>query len=213
LEAFGGYMAKVKDKENVEEEVDEEKHCKYSIETLPRESQMIFSCKKCDVDADIKNTHCMFGALKSLSEEFNIDSIILSHYIEKRYHGPMMKILNEMNDLIGEMDRMSYRNPFNESFEQEASLEKAQVKQQKHVCDNCDINPQNIIPPLKNHFMKDIGEFYLQLLQVTQLIKGGKQPRTCDKCIEATENDMVYLFNELEDLRALILYYGYKIVI
>jgi hypothetical protein len=173
---------------------------------------MIASCKECDGKADLKDSICFSGILNGLCQEFNVDDIILSHYIESKYAEDSMQILRMMVEIVNELEHMGIRKPYSEYFEGNSDLSSSQKNRQKDLCEKCTFAPENIFTPLKKHFMKDLNVFYDEFNKLLGKIQ-RKDDAACARCISVTKSDLIYLFNKLENLRALVIYKGFQIVI
>jgi hypothetical protein len=173
---------------------------------------MIASCKECDGKADLKDSICFSGILNGLCQEFNVDDIILSHYIESKYADDSMQVLRMMVEIVNELEHMGIRKPYAEYFESDSDLSSSQKNKQKDTCDKCALAPENIFTPLKKHFVKDLNVFYEEFNKLLGTIQKNSN-ETCARCISETKSDLIYLFNKLENLRALVIYRGFQIVI
>ena len=121
--------------------------CDHTVETSLVEMRLVFDCKECEMEADLKNRTCMSGALKALNDNSNADVVILSDYAELRYTGPTMKMMKSMIGLANELDNLSMKNPARDHF---GDLQGQSAKDKRAAaCNACQSNPQNIFPGLK----------------------------------------------------------------
>ena len=103
-------------KKNSDNYNDGEQPCKYHLSRDSNKVTMIVQCIECQGEAGLDNQRCMTGILQGLYQEFNVDSVILSHYIETKYAEDSMKILRMMVDVLLNLDHMSLRKPYDEYF-------------------------------------------------------------------------------------------------
>ncbi len=187
-----------------------EAFCNHDVESSTVEMRLVFDCKECPVDADLKNKHCLKGVLTALGANYNADNVVLSDYAELRYSGPSMKMLKTLIDLSSEIDNLSLRNPPREYF----SDIKAQSAKDKRraTCNSCKANPQVIFRRMKKMILEDIEVFYSEFLTSSKIVK---QTRTaeCQVCVKTTEEAMVYVFNLTEEFRAFLYFEGFSVVI
>jgi hypothetical protein len=186
--------------------------CKYRLSFDSNKITMIASCKECAGQADLKDRTCFSGILIGLCQEFNVDDIILSHYIESKYADDSMQMLRMMVEIVNELEHMGIRKPYAEYFESDSNLSSSQKNKQKDSCEKCELTPENIFTPLKKYFVKDLNVFYEEFNKLLGKIQDQSDEK-CARCISETKSDLIYLFNKLENLRALVIYKGFQIVI
>ena len=187
-----------------------EAFCNHSIETSTVEMRLVFDCKECPVDDDMKNKHYLKGVLTTLGENYNADNVVLSDYAELRYSGPSMKMLKTLIDLSSEIENLSLRNPPREYF---SNIKSQGAKDKRRAaCNSCKANPQVIFSRMKKTLLEDIEIFYNEFLISS---KAAKQTRAaeCQACIKTTEEALVYVFNLTEEFRAFLYYEGFSVVI
>ena len=64
------------------------------VEVQPSRGRLIVDCKDApDAAADLRDPGCLAAVLGHLEREFGIDSVILSHYVERQY-GPAARNLS-----------------------------------------------------------------------------------------------------------------------
>ncbi len=185
--------------------------CKYEIEHEVRESRLVMNCKECNGKATLKDCRCIGGVQNALSEEFNINSIILSHYRETQYTDHSVEMLKKVVQIIHELEQLSIRAPFKEHFES-GKLPFIKADQQKAICEKCDFNPQNIFPTLKENLEKDIVKFYEIFMKKARSLSEAKKNIVCTACLNTTKSDFVYLYGHLEELRAFVIYRAFHII-
>ncbi len=186
--------------------------CKYRLSFDSNRITMIASCKECVGQADLKDSTCFSGILTGLCQEFNVDDIILSHYIESKYADDSMQMLRMMVEIVNELEHVGIRKPYSEYFKSDSDLPSSQKNKQKDACEKCALAPENMFSPLKKHFVKDLNVFYKEYNTLLGKIQDNSD-EACARCISETKSDLIYLFNNLENLRALVIYKGFQIVI
>ncbi len=187
-----------------------EAFCNHSIETSTVEMRLVFDCKECPVDADLKNKQCLKGVLSALADNYNADNVVLSDYAELRYSGQSMKMLKTLIDLSSEIENLSLRNPPREYF---SDIKSQGVKDKRRAtCNSCKANPQVIFSRMKKTLLEDIEIFYNDFLISSKAVKQTRAAE-CQACVKTTEEALVYVFNLTEELRAFLYYEGFSVVI
>ncbi len=189
-----------------------ESTCKYHLSHDSNKITMIAECKECEGEATLSQKTCFTGILNNLCQEFNVDDVVLSHYIETKYTSSSMQMLRMMVEIVHDLEHMGIREPFAEYFENDPTLSSSQKNQHKNSCAKCEFKPEKVFNPLKKHFLKDVSLFYDELKRIARQVE-TQENNTCINCVKASKSDMIYLFNKLEDLRALVIYKGFQIVI
>lgn len=193
---------------------EEEIVCKYRLQHDSNKVTMIADCKECGGggEPNLNNRTCLTGILNGLSQEYNVDSVILSHYTETKYADASMEILRMMVEIVHDLEQMSIREPFKEYFASDEELTSSQKNQQKITCERCGLRPENLFDSLKKHFLGDLNLFYTELNNFSKQVEDNVED-SCAKCMHATKSDLIYLFNKLENFRAYVIYKGFQIVI
>jgi hypothetical protein len=173
---------------------------------------MIADCKECSGKADLIDSTCLSGVLNGLYNEYNVGSVILSHYIETKYTHNSMQMLKMMVALLQDFEQLSIREPFMEYFQGNEELSSQFKNQQKLKCDKCSLKPEKIFNGLKKGFLEDMNGFYENLMTISKNV-GDNSNEDCALCINATQSDLMYLFSKLENLRSFVIYKGFQIVI
>ena len=184
--------------------------CNHDIETSLVEMRLVFDCKECKLEANLKNKQCLKGVLSALADNYNADNVVLSDYAELRYSGPSMKMLKTLIDLSSEIENLSLRNPPREYF-RDIKGQSAKDKR-RAICNGCKANPQVIFPRLKKMLLEDIEVFYGEFQTASKNVK-LKQTPECQRCVKTTEEALVYIFNLTEEFRAFLYYEGFSVVI
>jgi len=191
---------------------DEEFLCSYRLQHEPNKITLVADCKECNGEANLNNRTCLRGILNGLCQEYNVDSVILSHYIETKYAEESMHILRMMVEIVHDLEQMAIREPYEEYFANDDRLVQSFKSQQKAKCEKCDLKPEGIFFKLKNNFFDDLAILYEEAGEITKKIEENKE-RACAECMKGTKSDLIYLFNKLENLRAYVIYKGFQIVI
>lgn len=199
-------------KENKQELEDQRTVCKYRLQRDSANITMIADCKECQGDANLTDSTCLSGILKGLYNEYNINSVILSHYIETKYTHDSMQMLRMMVEILQDFEQLSIREPYNEYFNGNNQLTSQSKNQQKMECEKCQLKPERIFSQLKEDFLSDISGFYETMKNISEEVADNTN-NECQLCINATESDFMYLFSKLENLRSFVIYKGFQIVI
>ncbi|UCG70194.1 MAG: hypothetical protein JSV09_04025 [Thermoplasmata archaeon] len=192
----------------------EEFVCKYSLQQDANKITMVANCKDCNKreEPSLNNQICLTGILNGLLEEYNVDSVILSHYMESKYTDEPIEILRMMVEIVHDMEQMGIREPYEEYFASDSNLNSSSKNQQKASCEKCELRPERIFTGLKMNFLGDISQFYDEFHSISKQVKANKKME-CKNCVEATKSDLIYLFKKLENFRAYVIYKGFQIVI
>ncbi len=186
--------------------------CKYRLQRDTQAITMITDCKECKGHANLTDSTCLSGVLTGLYNEYNVDSVILSHYIETKYTHDSMQMLRMMVEILQDFEQLSIREPYNEYFKDNDQLTTQSQNQLKLVCEKCILKPENIFMKLKRDFHSEISELYETLKRISQEVVNNSND-DCSQCINATQSDLMYLFSKLENLRSFVIYKGFQIVI
>ena len=186
--------------------------CKYRLQRDSAAITMIADCKECKGQANLPDSTCLSGILTGLYHEYNVISVILSHYIETKYTNDSMQMLRMMVEILQDFEQLSIREPYNEYFKDDEELSSQSKNQQKLVCEKCVLKPENIFMKLKKDFRSEIPVFYETLNSFSSEV-GSNTNDDCALCINTTQSDLMYLFSKLENLRSFVIYKGFQIVI
>lgn len=190
----------------------EERPCRYTLTRDANKVTMIARCMECQGGAGLDRKQCLSGILKGLAQEFNVDSVVLSHYIETKYTEDSMQVLRMMVEVLQNLEQMGIREPYEEYFADDERLSSSQKNQQKSKCDRCQLKPDTVFSTLKIEFSNNVSGFYDVFNEFTKEV-AARAEDNCNECIEATKGDMIFLFNRLEDFRAYVIHRGFKVIV
>ena len=188
-----------------------ERFCKYRLSHDGSKTSLIAECMECDGKAQLTDRKCLAGILSHLSQEYNVDSVILSHYIETKYTEDSMYLLNTMVDFIQHLDQMRIREPYEEYFENDERLSQSFKNQQRSTCESCDLRPEIMFAALRRDFVRGMSGFYREFTLITGKVAANREA-ACSQCMKATESDLIYLFKKLDSFRAFVFHKGFQIV-
>ncbi|MFW6145070.1 MAG: hypothetical protein ACOC55_05805 [Candidatus Natronoplasma sp.] len=151
--------------------------------------KLVVNCKRCGREHSIKN--CLPGLILSLEDEYDIDSIIASDFMEEQYIGPGVDILTQIRDIAGEIESFSSR------------------KQEEKKCMDCELRPSTLYPSLKRNFIEEPGIIYLEL---GRLADKAKQKRGCSECIKSLTEELEVLGERAKELKKDVLAEGFDII-
>ena len=173
--------------------------CEYDVGMDEDEATMKLKCKACPGPHSVEGP-CLSSLLSAFSKEYNIRKITLSHYIEKQYYGHSITLLGKITALAGEMENLSLRDPVKEYFWRKAEKDRKRI-----ACTKCPLNPSGLFTKMHSFLMKDMGRFYSYLKAAAAKIPGFKRKtKHCNKCLQATTEDLNLTFDEYEKLAGFI---------
>ncbi len=168
-------------------------------------------CEGCKEDGALDDPVCRKGVISALKLNPNVEAVITSHYREIQYVDGSMEILESICKFLETMGKMSIRDPYAELFG------KTDTRKKDHnpaICEACSIYPEIVFSELKDGMMTDLNKAYDSFSKITGQVMCFKPVRTeCGECHSILSQDLVYLFNQMEDLRASILHRGFQIMI
>lgn len=178
------------------EEEEEGFGCDFHIDQSGSKKRLIVECTECDIKPSLNNQRCLQGVLNILSEEMGVDTVILSHYEDTEYFGPAMDLLNNLVDFLDSIEDFTMRDPIEKYFDYLDDGSKRKLK-----CHDCQFNPSNVFPNLRNKFFEGIEEFENEFNRITQQIDSVSYSHTeCEECTFSTLQDLDYLKKEYEEL-------------
>ncbi|MEW5761474.1 MAG: hypothetical protein AB1779_11990 [Candidatus Thermoplasmatota archaeon] len=191
--------------------MDEKNLCKYSLGYEGREIRMVAACKECGGKSSLKEEECFKKILNSFANEFGVDNVILSHYIQVQYHGGAIELMKKMLQISNELNHLSSREPTTEY----AALIKNKGEQVKK-CSKCSLYPQSLFLSLREAFITDIVKFYelfQEKVREAGALYASQLPEPCRTCINVTGGDLGFLYNRFESVVKYIIKEGFSIII
>lgn len=163
--------------------------CGHKIRQEEGKRKLVINCKECEEDFSLD--HCFPGILLALEKEYQIDSIILSDYIERQYSGEGIEVLKSIADVINRLERWTSRS------------------EGKKECQKCPIHPPEMYSDIRGLSLRDPGAAYEALLNYSKELmkKNG-----CPKCRRSTKEELTVLGKELLQLRSDVLAEAYGVV-
>ncbi len=199
-------------KENKSSRQDQHAVCSYRLLQDSGSITMITDCKECGGKADLTDSACRSGVLNGLYNEYNVGSVVLSHYIETKYTDDSMQLLTLMVEILQDFEQLSIREPYLEYFQGDDNLSSQTKNQQKMECEKCPLKPEKIFAGLKREFLSDLENFFQTYKALSKEV-GVKSYDNCILCMNTTQSDFMYLFSKLEKLRSFIIYKGFQIIV
>ncbi len=173
--------------------------CEYQV-TGQQGSTMVLKCKRCPGPHKIEQK-CLGPLLAAFSKEYDIDTVKMSHFIEKEYHGISIELLRKISQLADEIEDLSLREPT-----EEYSAYKGKNDPKKTVCQRCTLYPRKFFTKLRVLLIKDISKFYaLNKKIVGKLPLFKKKTSFCHRCIHDTTEDLNYIFDKYEKIVGFVL--------
>jgi len=163
--------------------------CDHTVKENPRTRTLKLNCKRCEEKYSLEK--CLPSILLSLEDEYDIDMIIISDYMEKQYLGSGVKILTHMRDIAGEIESFSSRD------------------QDQKKCLNCELRPSSMYPNFKCKFISDPGIIYGEL---RRLASAASQKKDCPECMKALGEELEILGKRALSLRSRVLKEGFDII-
>ena len=81
-------------------------------EVQPSRARLIIDCKEApESEADLRHPKCRSAVLGHLEHEFGVESVILSHYVERQYGPRAMEALRRILALAGLLTQLGARPP------------------------------------------------------------------------------------------------------
>ena len=191
------------------------RRCTARVKRTQSVNALVMGCKNCDGKGELSYSECLANVLEHYMSEFNIDSVVLSGYMERQYEGSAIRLLERLSGLAETLEQLSARNPVREYFMGSGDGEEGKDERQKvddPGCAGCALNPQSMFAELREQLMGGISEFYKSFVHQAQQVERGKG-KQCAQCIFHTGNDIIFLHNQMAELRRFIIYEGFQIVL
>jgi hypothetical protein len=153
---------------------------------------MVFNCKECRGAHSLGENICLKGIVEGFSQEYNVDTITLSHYIESQYFGDSVELIRHIIKFGNEMDNLSMRDPIAEYFGALPSRDRKKLKT----------------------FSQDIIAFdtlFTNTLDLFERSEPGSEQ--CAKCTSTTVEDLSYVCDIYEKIGRFILRQGFRVIL
>ena len=173
--------------------------CEYTMGTDEDVATMTLKCKGCP-GPHTPEGDCLGPLLSSFSKEYNTKKITVSHYVEKQYYGTSITLLGKITVLANEIENLSLRDPVKEYFGPKGEKERRRI-----ACSKCVLNPGKLYPKMHHLVMRDVVRFHELLRNIANKIPGfKKKTKYCGNCLNATAEDLNYIFDEYEKLAGFV---------
>ena len=159
-------------------------------EVQPSRGRLIVDCKDAlNAAADLRDPSCLASVLGHLERAFGVENVVLSHYVERQYGQATMKVLRRILAIVSLLDQLGTRPP-SPNF---PSLSRKEVASK---CRACPFHPKALFEGLRSRVVRDYAEFHATLSASTEKLYGYREPG-CTACVNATTNDLIYLFGSV----------------
>lgn len=156
--------------------------CNFSINDVGGNRKLFIDCKECSDDFSIER--CLPGIILALEENYNIDTVVLSDFIEIQYSGENLELLKELKGISEEFDRLSSRKTDGED------------------CKNCEIYPDTMYTTLKKSLLTEHENFYQLLLARTSDVM---KIDGCNDCRKSAKEELSVLGQKVLEFRSKVL--------
>ncbi len=163
--------------------------CNYNIDDVDGHRKLFIDCEECTDELIIDK--CLPGILSALEENYNIDSVILSDFIEIQYSDDNLNILKDLKHISEELNRFSSR------------------KTARDACENCDIEPDEMYSSLRDGLLNDHQIFYKLLFNYTLKVMKIDGCRTCRK---SAKEELTVLGERVLEFRSEVLLKAYGVL-
>ncbi len=159
-------------------------------EVQPSRARLIIDCKEApESEADLRHPKCRSAVLGHLEHEFGVESVILSHYVERQYGPRAMEALRRILALAGLLTQLGARPPA-------PNFPGTTKKQVVARCAACPFRPQTLFGGLREALLADFARFHAAFAEVTGRLHHYRESG-CRACTSGTANDLVYIFQEV----------------
>jgi len=187
--------------------------CEYNLEREADVSKVIVHCKETGGPASLKERVCRARVLEILSQEVNVDSVVLSHFRETQYARPAMELLHRLERVTAGFRHLALRNPFKTYFEARADMPPRDKKDQEKECATCPWNPMTFFDALSKSVNEgEPSELYERFRADSARLLGATKPNVCNPCLAASRGEMEYMSNELMELQSFVLFEAFRVV-
>ncbi len=159
-------------------------------ELQPSRARLVVDCKDAPEEAaDLREPACLAAVLGHLEREFGVESVVLSHYVEKQYGPRAMDVLRRILAYARLLSQVGTRRPA-PAF---PALSRKQVAAR---CAACPLRPRTLFAVLRETLLRRFAAFPAGLTGAAERVDRHRDPG-CRACTAATANDLVYLYGEL----------------
>lgn len=187
--------------------------CGYDLDREADVTKVIVHCKETGGPASLMERVCRARVLEILSQEVNVDAVVLSHFRETQYDRPAMELLQRLERVTSGFRHLALRNPFNTYFESRADLPAREKKDQEKECEVCPWNPMTFFDALaKSVTEREPSELYERFREDGARLLGATKPEVCNPCLAASRGEMEYMALQLMELRSFVLFEAFRVV-
>jgi len=159
-------------------------------EVEPSRARLVVDCKEApDSAADLRDPTCRSAILGRLEGEFGIESVVLSHYVEKQYGVRSMDLLRQVLALTRLMGQLGSRPP-SPNF---PGLSRRQVSSK---CAACPFHPKSLFEGLRNQLARDFESFRGAFETAARSLQRYRE-EGCRDCTGTTTSDLLFLYREV----------------
>ncbi|MFO7792669.1 MAG: hypothetical protein R6W73_06790 [Candidatus Saliniplasma sp.] len=163
--------------------------CEYKISEERGSRKMSIDCKNCKEDLSFRN--CLPGIILALEENYNVDALILSDFIEIKYSEDDMELFKSLRDVSEDLSRLSFR------------------KTDGGSCEDCEIEPKSMYPSLKKSLLTEHEEFYQNLSNYALKVM---KIEGCKDCRKSAKEEITMLGEKVLDFRSKVLMKAYGVL-
>ena len=157
------------------------------VEVQPSRGRLVVDCKDApDAAADLRDAGCLAAVLGHLEREFGIDSVVLSHYVERQYGPAAMSLLRELLTVTNLLSQLGTRPP-------QPNFPGVSRRQVAVKCAACPFNPATLFEGLRSRAARSFDEFHGAFSSTIEKLSHYREPG-CKGCVSATTSDLSYLF-------------------
>lgn len=156
-------------------------------EVQPSRGRLVVDCKEApESAADLRDPSCLAAVLAHLEREFGIESVVLSHFVERQYGADAMDALRRIVAMANLLNQLGSRPPA-------PNFPGLSRKKVNAKCAACPFHPKTLFDGLRSRLERGYAEFHEAFTGATEQLHRYKEPG-CGTCVSATTNDLIYLF-------------------
>src|SRR5437867_7733909 len=161
----------------------------FRAEVQPSQARLVVDCKDApESAADLRHPECREAVLGLLEREFGIESVILSHYVERQYGPRAMEALRRILALANLLAQLATRAPA-------PNFPGMSKKQVAAKCAGCPFHPKALFSGMRGKLLRDFMGFRAAFADLADKLQRYREPG-CRTCTAATTTDLVYAFQE-----------------